>query len=147
MGFRNFTRASSTVTRSRESLKGYGPSCSVTRSPMVLYCATSVQYDLVILDVMLPGKDGHAVCRELRNSGFRAPILHGLFPIVSILIFLAAIWLSISPWPAAPLNTFPFIVLAVIVLAIIWSMVLKSQNSPVLKRLGDVLFLDAGQKP
>ena len=40
-----------------------------------LYCATGVQYDLVILDVMLPGKDGHAVCRELRNSCFRAPIL------------------------------------------------------------------------
>jgi NADH:ubiquinone oxidoreductase subunit 6 (subunit J) len=75
-----------------------------------------------------------------------SPILHGLFPIVSILIFIAAIWLSIDPWPAAPLNTFPFIVVAVIVLAVIWSMILKSQNSPVLKRLGDVLFLDGGQK-
>ena len=76
-----------------------------------------------------------------------SPILHGLFPIASILIFVAAIWLSIDPWPAAPLNTFPFIVLAVIVLAVFWSMVLKSSNSPVLKRLGDVLFMDGGQKP
>src|SRR5262249_53997091 len=32
-------------------------------------------YDVVILDVMLPQKDGHAVCRELRDSGFRSPIL------------------------------------------------------------------------
>ena len=40
-----------------------------------LYSATVNQYDLVILDVMLPAKDGHAVCRHLRTSGFRAPIL------------------------------------------------------------------------
>ena len=33
------------------------------------------EYDLVILDVMLPRKDGHAVCRELRARGCRAPIL------------------------------------------------------------------------
>ena len=32
-------------------------------------------YDLVILDVMLPRKDGHAVCRDLRSGGFQAPIL------------------------------------------------------------------------
>ena len=37
--------------------------------------ATVNEYDLVILDVMLPIKDGHAVCRELRAAGFRAPIL------------------------------------------------------------------------
>jgi hypothetical protein len=32
-------------------------------------------------------------------------------------------------------------------LAAIWSYVLKSNNSPVLTRLGDVLFMDGGQKP
>lgn len=32
-------------------------------------------YDLIILDVMLPGKDGITVCRELRTEGFKAPIL------------------------------------------------------------------------
>jgi two-component system copper resistance phosphate regulon response regulator CusR len=40
-----------------------------------LYQAAVNQYDVVILDVMLPVKDGHAVCRELRASGFRTPIL------------------------------------------------------------------------
>ena len=40
-----------------------------------LYLASINQYDLVILDVMLPLKDGHAVCHELRDGGFRAPIL------------------------------------------------------------------------
>ena len=40
-----------------------------------LYQADVNDYDLVILDVMLPVKDGHTVCRELRASGFRAPIL------------------------------------------------------------------------
>lgn len=40
-----------------------------------VYLGTVNEYDLVILDVMLPVKDGHAVCRELRAAGFRAPIL------------------------------------------------------------------------
>jgi two-component system copper resistance phosphate regulon response regulator CusR len=40
-----------------------------------LYQAAVNAYDLVILDVMLPLKDGHQVCRELRASGFHAPIL------------------------------------------------------------------------
>jgi two-component system copper resistance phosphate regulon response regulator CusR len=40
-----------------------------------LYQAAVSQYDLVVLDVMLPGKNGYAVCRELRAAGLRAPIL------------------------------------------------------------------------
>jgi two-component system, OmpR family, copper resistance phosphate regulon response regulator CusR len=43
--------------------------------PHALYQAAVNDYDLVILDVMLPLKNGHTVCRELRGSGFRAPIL------------------------------------------------------------------------
>lgn len=34
-----------------------------------------VDYDLVILDLMLPGIDGVQVCREYRTSGGRIPIL------------------------------------------------------------------------
>lgn len=31
--------------------------------------------DLIILDVMLPGKNGYEICRELRDGGCRVPIL------------------------------------------------------------------------
>jgi DNA-binding response OmpR family regulator len=40
-----------------------------------LYQAAVNTYDLVILDVMIPAPDGFAVCRELRTSGQRMPIL------------------------------------------------------------------------
>jgi two-component system copper resistance phosphate regulon response regulator CusR len=40
-----------------------------------LYLASVNEYDLVLLDVMLPKKDGYAVCRELRASGSRTPVL------------------------------------------------------------------------
>ena len=32
-------------------------------------------FDLILLDVMLPGKDGFDVCRELRKGGVRTPII------------------------------------------------------------------------
>ncbi|MGA8027605.1 MAG: response regulator transcription factor [Bryobacteraceae bacterium] len=32
-------------------------------------------FDLILLDVMLPKKDGYEVCRELRRGGLRLPIL------------------------------------------------------------------------
>ncbi|KAA0230991.1 response regulator transcription factor [bacterium] len=37
--------------------------------------ALSETYDLIILDIMLPGKDGLAVSRELRKQGLQTPIL------------------------------------------------------------------------
>jgi len=40
-----------------------------------LYLAEINPYDLIILDIMLPGKDGFAVCQELRKKEFDVPIL------------------------------------------------------------------------
>jgi len=37
--------------------------------------ATSELFDLIILDVMLPGDSGFDVCRNLRRRGFRIPII------------------------------------------------------------------------
>lgn len=40
-----------------------------------LFLARSNPYDLIILDIMLPGKDGISVCRELRGGNINTPIL------------------------------------------------------------------------
>jgi len=32
-------------------------------------------FDLILLDIMLPGKDGFDVCREIRKAGVKTPIL------------------------------------------------------------------------
>jgi len=37
--------------------------------------AKEESFDLILLDIMLPGKDGFDVCRELRRAGVRTPIL------------------------------------------------------------------------
>jgi two-component system copper resistance phosphate regulon response regulator CusR len=40
-----------------------------------IFQAGTTDYDAVILDVMLPGKDGFAVCRAVREAGCAVPIL------------------------------------------------------------------------
>jgi two-component system, OmpR family, response regulator len=40
-----------------------------------LWMARATPYDVVVLDVMLPGRDGFAICRELRENGIWAPVL------------------------------------------------------------------------
>jgi sigma-B regulation protein RsbU (phosphoserine phosphatase) len=38
-------------------------------------CAAAETFDLILLDVMLPHKDGFEVCRELRQTGVSTPIV------------------------------------------------------------------------
>ena len=40
-----------------------------------LWMARAVEYDAIVLDVMLPGPDGFEVCRRLRERGVWSPVL------------------------------------------------------------------------
>ncbi len=40
-----------------------------------LWRAQEVDYDAIVLDIMLPGKNGYQVCRDLRIAGNSTPIL------------------------------------------------------------------------
>ena len=48
---------------------------TATNGKDALYQADINTYDLIILDVMIPGIDGFQVCRGLRKAGHRIPIL------------------------------------------------------------------------
>jgi two-component system OmpR family response regulator len=48
---------------------------SATDGRVALKQLEAIAYDLVVLDWMLPGQDGVAVCRELRARGSRVPVL------------------------------------------------------------------------
>jgi two-component system OmpR family response regulator len=43
--------------------------------PEGLWRGREGSYDLILLDIMLPGANGYRVCSELRRSGVRTPIL------------------------------------------------------------------------
>jgi two-component system, OmpR family, response regulator len=47
----------------------------VARGEDALWMANSAPYDAIVLDVMLPGLDGFATCRQLREQGVWAPVL------------------------------------------------------------------------
>ena len=48
---------------------------SATNGNVGLERASSEAFDVILLDVMLPGRDGFDVCRTLRQRGVSAPIL------------------------------------------------------------------------
>jgi two-component system, OmpR family, alkaline phosphatase synthesis response regulator PhoP len=58
----------------RLSSEGYEVA-SAPDGPSGLARAAGEAWDLVLLDVMLPGKSGFDVCRELRQRGIETPIL------------------------------------------------------------------------
>jgi DNA-binding response OmpR family regulator len=41
----------------------------------VLLWMQSAEYDIILLDIMLPGMNGLDVCRQLRDNGFKMPII------------------------------------------------------------------------
>ncbi len=60
----------------RRGLAEDGYSVDVARDGVdALWRASEIEYDSVVLDLMLPGMDGLEVCRRLREAGGWAPIL------------------------------------------------------------------------
>ena len=45
------------------------------RGEDALWMAKAASYDAIVLDIMLPGIDGYATCRELRAGGVWTPVL------------------------------------------------------------------------
>jgi DNA-binding response OmpR family regulator len=55
-------------------LEGYEVTCAAD-GEQGLSMAREQKYDLLILDIMLPKKDGFEVCKQLRKDGITTPIL------------------------------------------------------------------------
>jgi two-component system, OmpR family, response regulator len=60
----------------RRGLTEEGHAVDVARTgDDALWMAGAVEYDAIVLDLMLPGVDGIEVCRRVRESGVWAPVL------------------------------------------------------------------------
>jgi two-component system OmpR family response regulator len=60
----------------RRGLREEGLSADVAcKGEDALWMAGSIQYDAIVLDVMLPGIDGFETCKRLRGEGVWAPVL------------------------------------------------------------------------
>jgi amino acid transporter len=74
-------------------------------------------------------------------------LLHVIFPMISAVIFIVGIYLNVNPWPAAPMTSFPLIVLALIVGVTIWGAWLQRRGSRLFMHLGRVLFMEGDAQP
>jgi len=54
--------------------QGYAVDVATTGHEALEWAAT-VEFDLIVLDILLPGIDGLTVCREIRRRGNRTPVL------------------------------------------------------------------------
>jgi two-component system, OmpR family, alkaline phosphatase synthesis response regulator PhoP len=64
------------VTTLRDRLRKEGYAVSTARNGVSGFdLASSKAFDLLILDLMLPGQDGLTVCQKVRQRGLRVPIL------------------------------------------------------------------------
>ncbi len=60
----------------RRGLREEGYAADVTGTgDDALWMAAATEYDAIVLDVLLPGKNGFEVCRELRRTGVWSPVL------------------------------------------------------------------------
>jgi heavy metal response regulator len=66
-------KMAATLTRGLEE-EGYVVDCAADGEEG-LYLGTETLYDIIILDIRLPLRDGIDVCRELRRRGVKCPIL------------------------------------------------------------------------
>ena len=56
-------------------------------------------YDILVLDRMLPGRDGLSILKEYRGLGFETPVLPMI--IWSSLLLLRNCWRGCGPWHGA----------------------------------------------
>jgi amino acid transporter len=115
--------------------------------PMAAFGNLGYLSSLGILPIFIATNVALPVFIRRRHPAEFSVVFHAVFPALSSLTFVAAIWLNLFPWPAAPLSTMPWIILAVVVASAAVGIILKRRNSPTLDRLGEVLFLEAEATP
>jgi amino acid transporter len=115
--------------------------------PMAAFGNLGYLSSLGILPIFIVTNIALPVFIRKRHPQEFSVILHAVFPALSSITFMAAIWLNINPWPASPLDVMPGIIIAVVVISAVWGSILKSRGSQTLDRLGDVLFLEADATP
>jgi two-component system OmpR family response regulator len=65
-----------TATIVKDSLMAYSHTVEISGNGTdALFLAKSYEYDAILLDNSLPGKDGLSICRDIRSAGKTTPIL------------------------------------------------------------------------
>lgn len=115
--------------------------------PMAAFGNLGYLSSLGILPIFIITNVSLTVFMRRRYPSEFSVLKHAIFPALSSITFVAAIWLNIHPWPQSPLNAMPWIIIAVVIIAAVWGSVLKQRNSPTLDRLGRVLFMETEALP
>jgi len=79
-----------------------------------------------------------------RNDRYNV-VLHAGVPLVGVVIFGAALYGSVHPAPAAPLNLTPYITIAWFLIGLVAVLILRSRKPEAVGRIGSILGEEGGE--
>jgi len=79
-----------------------------------------------------------------RNDRYNV-VLHAGVPLVGVVIFGAALYGSVHPTPAAPLNLTPYITIAWFLIGLVAVLILRSRKPEAVGRIGSILGEEGGE--
>lgn len=71
---------------------------------------------------------------------------HGLLPLAGAAVFIAALWFSVFPLPAAPLSYFPAVIVIWVVLGLALMLYIRSRDPRRLDTIGKTMFIEVDEK-
>ena len=71
---------------------------------------------------------------------------HGVLPVAGAIVFTLALWKSVDPLPAEPLNYFPLAIIAWVVIGLVIMVVIQRRNPRQLDTIGKTMFVEADEE-
>jgi amino acid transporter len=114
-----------------------------SQQPIIIYYFYATLGTLAVIVVYIGLLVGGAVFFKRTHAKYNV-VYHLLVPIAGVILFAAALYGSIYPAPASPINATPYITLAWIIIGLAVLFMLKARKPEAVARIGSMLGEEGG---